>query len=239
MPMTPKESAEAIDRNFRKRVRFVVENSEGKFSDVWLFWGNRDDFYFGARTVSDAIKVSLHKNGVGYVAFDKRYHAAKANLLSRRTIREWKLPQPKATGAVHVASVILPADYCAASVAPPGVNVLKVLVLGVEPGAAAEIGMFMHLEHPQSIEPRLTKIGKPIFVTTLDNGAQVSIVVRSQPFDRSLLPQGMKIPRLSFNLSSRSKEELLGEAHSAIICSAPPDNGTLQVISVGGVRLRE
>jgi hypothetical protein len=66
-----------LQRIFSKRLRIVAENAKGRFSSRWIFRGNRSDYYFGAKSVSGALKVSLHENGVGYVAYHKPYIEAK------------------------------------------------------------------------------------------------------------------------------------------------------------------
>ena len=58
------------------------------------------------------MKISLHKNGIGYLGFDKKYHARLRNdsIDLPKTSHQWKLP-PTDEGAVRVASILLPAAF--------------------------------------------------------------------------------------------------------------------------------
>ena len=61
---------ENLERTASKdKIRFAVCRVDGKHSVVWAAWGRGDDFYFGARSVLGAIKVSLHASGIGRIAF--------------------------------------------------------------------------------------------------------------------------------------------------------------------------
>jgi hypothetical protein len=75
--VTPDEFERSLDKAFSDRFRLVAENPHGQFSSAWMFWGNNSDFYFSAKIISDRIKVSLHENGRGYVAYDKPYFEKK------------------------------------------------------------------------------------------------------------------------------------------------------------------
>jgi hypothetical protein len=179
-----------LDKAISKRLRLVAENPHGQFSSTWMFWGNNNDFYFGAKSISGALKVSLHENGRGYVGYDKTYFVrklAEGIAIPAKTTHEWALPKPGPLGAVRAATLMLPADYCRA---PPLSDSSRknTFVLGIEDGSCAEIGVFLSLEHPKTLEARLAVIGKPMFAITLDNEMHVSLVARSQPFDRASLP---------------------------------------------------
>jgi hypothetical protein len=137
-----------LDRAFKKRIRIAVENERQEHSSSWIFWGNKNDFYFGAKSTAAAIKVSLHANGIGYVGYDNKYFNDRRNKgfeLPQKSVTEWKMPQPNAKGAVQVASLFLPADYCNKLVNPE--NRLKsTLVFQVAPQHAAEIMIFRSQE---------------------------------------------------------------------------------------------
>ena len=75
--MTFDEFERRLEKAFSDRIRLVAENPHGQFSSAWMFWGNKSDFYFGAKIISDKIKVSLHENGRGYVAYHKPYFEKK------------------------------------------------------------------------------------------------------------------------------------------------------------------
>jgi hypothetical protein len=218
----------------------VAENPRGQFSNAWIFWGRNSDFYLGAKTISGSFKVSLHENGRGYVAYHKPYFEmkrAQGIAIPAKTALEWALPAPASSGAVHAASVILPADYCrTASLSHSSRK--NTLVLGIEDGCCAEIGIFLSQEHPATLETKLMALGKPMFATTLDNKMHVSLVARSRPFDRSCLPTDAQIARaqaLRLTTEGIAKNDDL----SAMLWNDPGDGGSLQIIDVGGVRLTQ
>ena len=217
----------------------MAENAKGRFSSRWIFWPNRNDYYFGAKSVSGALKVSFHENGVGYLAFAKPYleaRRAEGIVLADKTILQWKLPIPRMVGAVHAASLILPADFCHNEALTQDEKT-KTLVLGIEDGCAAEIGLFLSLEGQVLLESKFEAIGRPLVMSTLENGFNVSIVVRSRTFNRADLPTTEQINRA--HTTVLQKEELIKNADNlnTMLWNDPGDGGTLQVLDVGGVRI--
>jgi hypothetical protein len=231
------EAERRLDKAFSKRIRLAVENSRGQFSGSWIFWGNNSDFYFGAKSISSALKVSLHANGRGYVAYDKRYFEKMREegiAIPAKTSLEWALPNPGPEGAVHAASVVLPADYCRSAALSESAH-KNTLVLGVEDGCCAEIGVFLSYENQETLEPKLMKIGKLMFVITLDSKMHVSLVARSRQFDSACLPsdeQTARAPALRLGTDRQPDHANL----NAMLWNDPGDGGALQVIDVGGVR---
>jgi hypothetical protein len=204
-----------------------------------LLWGNRSDFYFGAKSTSGALKVSLHENGIGYVAYTRPYlelKRAEGISLANKTVMQWKLPIPGAVGAVHVASIILPGDFYYSEPLRPEEK-SKTLVLGIEDKSAAEIGLFLSREPQESLEPQFTKIGTPLALTTLDNGLSVSIVVRSRRFDPADLPSTEKLGRAQMTLLKMQNDIVESDNLNAMFWNDPGDGGTLQVVDIGGVKL--
>src|SRR5690242_18068374 len=125
---------------FSKRIRIAAENRAGRLSSVWMFWSNRNDFYFGAKSLLCSFKVSLHENGIGYVAYHKSYlldKRAEGIDLPNKTVLEWKLPVPAQQSAVHAASLILPSSYCRSGPLSDKAR-SKTLVFEVEDNYAAE-----------------------------------------------------------------------------------------------------
>jgi hypothetical protein len=110
-------------------------------------------------------------------------------------------------------------------------------VLGVEDGSCAQIGVFLSLEHPNTLGAMLAVIGSPMFAITLDNKMHVSLVARSQPFDRASLPSD-ELLALGRSLPLRTEGTPDHDNLNAMIWNAPEDGGTLEVIDVGGVRSR-
>jgi hypothetical protein len=233
-------NADVLEKNFRKRVRIAAQNAEGKYSSTWIFWGNRADFYLGAKSLSGSIKVSLHANGRGYVAFDKAFMESQTQRgvnIPKRTVTEWKLPTVNQVGAAQFVVVKLPADFCTGD-ATPSILEKKVLVLGVEEGRAAEIGIFGSYELGASLEERLSRIGHPLFNVRLENNLAISIVVRSGPFDPKVLPSNEQFER-----SKRMEFSSLGEVRqrvnlNAVLWNDPSDEGVLQLVDIGGLKIK-
>jgi hypothetical protein len=236
--MTTDDWEARIDRAISKGIRLAVENSRGQFSASWIFWGRKNDFYFGAKSVSGEIKVSLHENGRGYLGYDKLYFQRKqveGIAIPAKTIREWALPVPNSVGAVHAASLLLPADFC---FGPPLTDRARrnTFVLGIEDGSCAENGAFLSHEHPTTLGPKLDAIAKPMFTITLDNELHVWLVARAKRFDPACLPSKEQTARArSLALISELRFD---EPFNAIAWDAPVDGGAIRVIDVGGVRLQ-
>ena len=241
--MTTSDEAEfeaKLKKVFGKRFRVVAQNSKGLYSASWVFWGKRNDYYFAARSAGGVLKVSLHENGRGYVAYDGTF--LKAQLAEgaplNKTQTEWKLPLPPDQGAAHIASLLLPADYCSHALKP---NELKnTLQLGIEDGCCVEIGIFIHREMGETIEHKFIQIGgHPLQVTTLENGLNISIVVRSRSFDPSVLPTSEQTNRAKRTEFAKFKDIENKTNLNAMIWNDPGDGGTLQVIDIGGIKINE
>jgi hypothetical protein len=228
-----------LQHAFAKRFRLVAENENGQFSGTWMFWGNRSDFYFGAKSILGAFKVSFHENGVGYVAFHKPYLETKSEegiALPSKTILEWKLPVPSDVGAVHAASLILPAEFCRRSRPLSQRERANTLIFGVKDRCAAEIGLFLSREDHTTLEVKLVPLGHPIVMVTLENGLKVSVVARSRDFDPGVLPTTEQMKRA--RMTALHPQDMQNtENLNAVIWNKPEDGGTLQVIDIGGVRL--
>lgn len=203
-----------------------------------MFWGKKSDFYFGSKSLAAEFKVSLHANGRGYVGYHKPYFEnkrAEGINIPSKTALEWKLPAPGRSGAVHVASLLLPSDYCRSS--PPSDRAKsRTLVLGLEDGCASEIGLFYSKEDQSSLEKQLRSIGMPLVMVTLENGLRVAIVVRSVPFDPSVLPTGEQLLRSKGLLLQQSRDVPDNDNLNAMIWNEPAAGEALKVIDVGGVR---
>ena len=238
--MTIEEFEQRFERAFSKRIRIVAENSRGKFSSSWIFWGRKSDFYFGAKNIAGAIKVSMHANGRGYFGYDKKYFERKREegiVIPAKTAREWELPVPGDQGAVLAASVILPADYCHGD--PLSDRARKnTLVLDIEDGSQLEVGVFLSRERPSTLASKLVTVGKPFFPVLLDNGMYVWLVFRAKPFDRAILLTPEQLARARPQMLTTGP---LPESRvlNMIVCDAPEDGGALRITDVGGVRWKK
>ena len=234
------EREKKLDRLFARRIRLVAENSKGHFSSTWMFWGHRSDFYFGSKNLLSSLKVSLHENGIWYVSYDKEHFQSKKRLgimIPSRTVHEWALPVSGTIGAVHVASLFLPSDYCHSEPLSERAK-SNTLVLGLEDGSTAEIGVFFSYEEQLALEQKFLQFGKPIVIATLDNKLRVSIVVRSRRFDPSVLPSDEQL-RYSKLILLHQPGEIAGTNNlNAMLWNDPSDGEVLHVVDVGGVRLK-
>jgi hypothetical protein len=239
MDMVSREEFEAaINKNFKKTIRIVGENSSGQFSNMWTFVGGNDGFYLGSRNIFNAFKVSLHaNNNRGYVAYTKSYFNTKraegwlAN--EKKAVYEWDLPVTGEVGATHAVVVRLPAQFMRQH-EHPYVSQKKALVFGIEDGCALEVGIFLSRESHATIEGRLIKIGTPLCEVAIDNWLKVHIVVRSASFDSACLPNQSQITgAIATPLDAAA--HLHSTNLSAMLWNDPGDGGTLQIVDVGGV----
>lgn len=232
----------AIDTLFAKNtVRIVAENPHGRFSSVWRFWAYNNDFYFTARTMTNALKVSFHENGRGYLGYNKQYLLAKKADgfdIGEKTKHEWALPIPGPIGATHAASVILPADYCC-SENPRATAESKVMIYGVESGCAVEIGLFLSYEDSATLEPKLVKLGHPLVMFTLDNSLKVSIVARSRDFNPSELPSSERTNLAKRTQLAKTENLPFDRALNMAFWEAPRDGEAIRVVDIGGVTIQK
>lgn len=230
----------ALEAKFKRRVQITAENSAGHFSDTWVFWGNRSDFYFGAKGALGSMKVSLHANGRGYLAYVREFHKLLANdgIELGRTMEQWRLPEPGDRRAVQVASILLPATFF--RITQTKAKLAKALILGVSDNLGAEINIFRCRGYHEGIESELRLLGHPLFVTHLDGGVSFLIFVREVPYDNQIIPTSEQINAtkhtvLDKSLLTTSVDEYQGL--NAILWSKPVDDGILRIIEVGGVKV--
>ncbi|MER8746009.1 hypothetical protein NKH54_23415 [Mesorhizobium sp. M1004] len=86
------------------------------------------------------------------------------------------------TGAVEVVSLTIPAKHLALGeqVGKPGKCLFAFGIRNYE--NAAQFRFFMSKEPAATLEPKLSMMGRPTFFFGLDNGQNVSMVVREVPF---------------------------------------------------------
>jgi hypothetical protein len=230
-----------LDRNFRKLIRIVGQNSAGQYSSMWSFKTGNDGFYFSSRGLLNLLKVSLHANNhTGYLAFDRKFFDRQSaeGAINRptKTVHQWCLPSPGALGAIKVASIKLPADLMCET-EHEYVRQLKAVVFGIAPSCALEIGIFLSKEPKASLEDKFVRIGMPLVHASIAGWCDVSVVVRSTDFDRSLLAKNEKLS--SRDMIPFVKIEV-GETVpnlNVVLFNGPKDGEALQIIEVGGVSL--
>jgi hypothetical protein len=234
-------SAELERKLFRKgKFRFGVGIPGGYHSGIWSAWGNKNDYYLGARGTLWSLKVSLHRTLICRLAFtDKQVALLKEQGLNAPTDRalvKWqRLPAP-VEDAVHVVSVIFPTDYLCLP-APEGRSTPILRFKAAPPGKAIEFGFFFSREAEATIEGKFIQIGTPLVRTTLDNGETVSIVAREMEFDRTAIPSGESgagslrfYDKTAFLDQGGELKNLTG-----ILWNTPKDGESLHVIEISGI----
>jgi hypothetical protein len=223
-----------LERNFRKLVRIVGENQLGRYSSIWSFKGGNDGFYFGARSIFNRFKVSLHANNHrGYIAQSKSFKDGIVR--PRQGLLEWALPSPGLLGAVQAASIKLPANFMF-DAEPPYVRQRKTLVFGIQPECALEVGIFLSNEGKDTLEEKFCRMGHPLFQVTISGWLNVSIVVRSVDFDASCLPNQEQMDAARY---TPIDDQLSETSNLGMICfNKPGDGETIQLIDIGGVSMR-
>jgi len=188
---------EGLERRLAEdKIRFVVGAPGGYYSGVWSAWGNKNDYYLGARGALWSLRLSLHKSLICRLAFtDKQMALLKEQGLNAppdRALVKWLRSPAPVEGAVHVVSVIFPTDHLRLP-PPEDTSTLILRVNAAPPGKAIEFSFFFSREAGATLEAKLLRIGKPLVWTSLDNGETVSIVAREMEFDRTIIPSEERV----------------------------------------------
>jgi hypothetical protein len=228
----------------RDKLRFAICGNDEKHSGTWSVWGNKNDFYIGARSILGSMKVSLHASGICRVALTE----GQIKLLAEqgleapvdRAFVKWKRRPTPEVGAAQVVSLIFPTAYFRLP-APVGTSKKPMLILGAQPDwSAVEIGFFYSREPASQLEPRLARIGNPMFRVTLESGDSISIVARDTKFDLAVLPNTEMFKRAAMRPLTRHLPEQ-GAEHAnltAAFFNKPTDGEVLQMVEVGGITLK-
>ncbi|CAN7482493.1 hypothetical protein [Mesorhizobium sp. LjNodule214] len=230
--------SDAVDSAIRKRVRFTVYGPNDLYSWVWSAWAHRNSFYLMPTGLEQAQKVSLHADHKFRLAFDRHDVEYLRSRNSRGFIDEratvvWEKPILPETGAVEVLSLTIPAKHLALGkqVGKPGKGLFAFGITNYE--HAAQFHFFMSKEPAASLEPKLSVVGTPTFFFDLDNGENVSMVVREVLFSPPTMTSPHGVPRMDF---PADMQDGLTGLH-ALLHSHPPDGGSLHILEVGGVSL--
>lgn len=181
--------------------------------------------------------MSLHNQGGFRLAFEKKYwqRMREAGVgPSERAVVVWPKPQTPDIGAAHVASLIFPAIGFAAD-QPEGSAAKPICLFEVPDGQAGEIGLFYSREVIETLKVKLEKIGTVCGFTMLDDGCSVFTVARARDFDVSSLP--VQLPANALLDDSLKGSETIENLH-AVYWSDPRETGTLQMVEIGGIRLK-
>lgn len=226
----------ALDWLSRKRVRFAVGTPGERHGSAWIIWANKSDFYLGAYGLRGKLKISLHESRICRLALTDEYvHKMRAAGIpppEDRALFKWIRPPAPDLGAHPAVILTFPTDHMYRQ--PPVWNLNKPLVMfeAAPPGHSVEVGFFYSREAPETLEPKLYQIGRPILRTNLDNGDSVSLVVRQTPFDPQTIPPiGSPTPVRSRLLDPSVPIGVEQEVAATLIC--PSDDGyTLKLVDV-------
>lgn len=224
----------AIDSATRKRVRFAVYGPHDLYSWVWAAWAHRNSFYLMPTGLGRVEKVSLHADHKFRLGFDKHdveYLRSRNSrgFIDERTTVVWEKPLLPETGAVEVVSLTIPAKHLSLGeqVGRPGKGLFAFGVTNCE--NAAQFHFFMSKEPAATLDPKLSAVGMPTFCFNLDNGENVSMVVREVPFIPPTMTSPHGVPRMD------NPARGLTDGHA--LHSHPPDGGALHIWEFGGVSL--
>jgi two-component system, cell cycle response regulator CtrA len=85
-----------FERTLKDKVRFAIGRPGALHSGVWAYWGNKDDFYVGARSILGSTKISLHRSRKCRLALTERHFLALAqrglSAPSDRAFVKWERP---------------------------------------------------------------------------------------------------------------------------------------------------
>ncbi|MFK0690382.1 hypothetical protein ACFX5Q_19565 [Mesorhizobium sp. IMUNJ 23033] len=183
-------------------------------------------------------KVSLHADHKFRLAFDRQDVEYLRSRNSRGFVDEratvvWEKPTLPETGAVEVVSLTIPARHLALGkqVGRPGNGLFAFGIANYE--NAAQFHFFMSKEPAAALGPKLSAVGMPTFFFNLDNGENVSMVVREVPFMPPTMTSSRGVPRMDF---PADMQHGLTVGH-ALLHSHPPDGGALHIWEAGGVSL--
>lgn len=236
MAATKKEISDWVDEAIRKKIRIVAYNADEKYSDPWIFWGKKADFYVAPERVGGCLKISLHLKGGFRLAFVREFvnRMAEAGVkVPNRDIVVWPKPDIAGTGASHVLSILLPTrNYT--QPAPKG---KRYLAFGAEtPSNAVEVGLFYS---KQPIEVPLQKVGLPVAYATLDNGDIYSVAVRARNIDLhpEMFPPVPVEKVKAFRPDGVPEIGMPKRGLKMLAFSDPAKTGVLQIVEIGDVTM--
>jgi len=241
--LTQNEIAKVFEKSL-SNFRFVVGTEGGPFSSVWSAWHGSNDYYVSARTIAGAMKISLHGSGKCRIALVDAY----AEKLKEegifpdrdRALLKWDRKPTPNTRAIKALGVIFPTGYMRGE--EPKFS-LKKPTWGFQAapaGRAVEIAFYYSRENPDVLERVFGKIGVPIFCATFDSGERMLVVAQQRDFDPACLPTSDQIKKgamlpLTDDLPAPGEQR---NGLNGIFWSDPKDTGTLHVIDIGGLAVR-
>jgi hypothetical protein len=103
------------------------------------------------------------------------------------------------------------------------------------------LGFFYSRAPEAELQAKFSRIGTPLFRTTLNNGESVSIVTRVVEFDPAILPGPERLNAAGLREINYDALPPAGETESnltATFWNTPNEGGSLQLIEIGGVSIK-
>jgi hypothetical protein len=239
VPPTIEEQIASFEKGFGKKVRFVAEAADGRQSAIWSTWANGSDYYLGARWVLKSMKISLHASGRCRIALsDKLIEDMTAKGMpapADRALVKWNRAATPEVGAICVLSVAFPAARLhmkgqTGSVSKP------LLRVGLGPDdQAVQLGIFYTREPREVVDQKFCAVGKPTFVTHLDNGDDVWMVFRAAEYDLAAIPTAEQLAQSTGFSTCPAADFGNVEDLAGLIWEQPTDGQPMHVAEIGKI----
>lgn len=224
-----------------KKIRIAVGTANHLLSSIWFASPKKGCLFLGAVGLGGTLKASLHASGQSHVRF-----GPDIKEIANTYAMKWQRPPTPESGVTHVASVLFPTDFLKGS--QPLTNKVSNLILleHAPAGEAIELSFFYSYHHMEELEPKLSKIGLPLFHIGMESGEQVSLVVRNIKFDPFILgpfgalsdPNGSVALPLAKWMDDNAKDTPSIGGLSSILFNEPSiQGGVLRMIQVSGLAL--
>jgi hypothetical protein len=225
-----------------EKIRFAVGTDAEALSSVWFVTvANAGDVYVGTRSLGGTLKASFHKDGNCHVRFGP---SEKIQPLTNTYMSKWKRKPAPPTGVSLAASLFFPTDLLRGRAPLPEEKAFRMLFKPAAAGSAVEIGLFYSRQHPNELEERLLKVGKPLIYSDLNNGEFFSLVARTVPFNAEGIPQVSGLAKGQAQTyppavwtSESFKPGDTRENLSMMLFNDSSASGVLQVVQISGIRL--
>ncbi|MEX0954870.1 MAG: hypothetical protein WDZ83_06635 [Rhizobiaceae bacterium] len=230
-----------LNRKWSKRLRFVVQGHDDRYSTAWTAWEHEDSLYFTGRHLGGSLKVSLHP-GVYRVALEKhtyRQMVARGKAPEDRCIVEWPPKKVEDQRSIDlVASVMFPTDHLKSAKPPATTDKPYIILEAARSGWSTEVSFFLTaVDHQLAEQALMTRSFAPVFRWDLSNGTYFVLAFREREFDvMQFMPGGASAAK---KLGMFSNVELhrgqRRERLTAMLWNEPTHERPLLMVEVGGI----
>ena len=168
------------------KARFCVGTPTGPCGNVWFISAQKNNIYFGVKSVSGQIKASLHESGEGHIALTSEYIKKWPGEFSKRKFVTWTIPSVPKTGLVHIGSITFPSFFIKRSTSDQHLFLKKRGFRFATPsdGKACELGFFLSMDDPDKTVQSFAPVAEPIFLFH-NNGRFLWLAAREVEFDHN------------------------------------------------------